>query len=166
MKKSINDLTLTGLSKLDLSSLARVMVSNRFVGIADVSKFYNQVFVCERDFPQQLFCWRQNGIKENPIQVFCFTRLMFGNRCAATVDKFGLSKICQLGESYCSHCGGLFSVTNPEISKGGRCYGISHYFARCMSKIYVDDATEPVLKNLIEYANMTQQHQLYLTWNT
>ena len=51
------DLTLTGLSKLDMSSLARIFVTNKFVGVGDVAKFYNQVFLSEKDFSQQLFVW-------------------------------------------------------------------------------------------------------------
>ena len=72
-KNSINDLTLTGLSKLDMSSLARLFVTNKFVGVGDVAKFYNKVFVSERDFSQQLFVWRHNGDINNPLHFYCFT---------------------------------------------------------------------------------------------
>ena len=61
------------------------------------------------------------------------------------------------GEEYCAHCKGRYSVTNQGNSKGKRCHGVAHSFARYMSNTYIDDAVIPAptqqnLDDLIEYA--------------
>ena len=98
-----------------------------------------------------------NGDRSNPLHVYIFTRLMFGHRCAASIAKFGIIKICMFGEEYCAHCKGRYSVTNPGNSKGKRCQEVAHSFARNKNKTYVDDAVLPAptqrnLDDLIEYA--------------
>ena len=91
-----------------------------------------------------------------PLRFFVFTRLMFGFRAAATIAKFGLLRISAFGESCCKHCGGRYSNSFPESSKGRRCFGISHMFAQIANRSYVDDMIIPghsksIVDSLVNY---------------
>ena len=89
---------------------------------------------------------------------------MFGYRVSAMIAKCGMLRICAFGESVCKFCSGKFSNTFPENSTGPICYGVSHVFATCISKEYVDDIMLPVdcketFHSLVEYA--TELLQLF-----
>ena len=69
-KLSLNDLSLTGMAKLDMSHTARIFNSSKFLAVGDVAKFYNQIVVSQDNLATQLFVWRDNGCPTNPLRFF------------------------------------------------------------------------------------------------
>jgi hypothetical protein len=128
---SLNDISVGGSAPLDMAKTARFLKSKKGLAVADVSKFFQQIFISKSSYPLQLLVWRKNGDPKEPLTYWSIPRLTYGHKSASTLAKILLEVITEYGEERCTFCNGNFSITNPERSTIKSGHGMSHSFAYC-----------------------------------
>ena len=169
-KISLNDTTITGLTRSDMSKAARVFKILPYAVAGDIKKYYNNIHLSKKCWAMQLLCWRKDGLPTNPLKVYVMTRLMYGVRSAATLSFLALMKIVKYGESLCPLCKGSFTI-DPENTDiiinppNMECKGIAHKFALLARYFYVDDClfSAPTEKEIQELTSFCDK--LFLTFD-
>ena len=136
--KSLNCLQPVGYSSLDMADTFRCFKNLPGASLADISKYYQQVYLNRESWPLQLLVFKDHADLQNKVEVYVNIRLQYGVISAATLSQIGLELICQYGESSCTECQGRYSVFKSE-TLSDKCGGIPHKFADSVRYLYVDD---------------------------
>ena len=156
-RKSENESSLAGLLDISVYRTIRAFRAYKHIALGDLQKFYNCTLLSIPDIARHLFVWRDKLMKENPSEIYCYTRMTFGHRAASSISNQGVRMLCKFAENQCKHCSGRYSTIDPLKSRSEICYALVHLLSRFVNCIYVDDlvighSNRKVLLALIEYA--------------
>ena len=153
--KSLNELMATGANELALDVTFRRFKTSNITAVADIKKFYMNVYVNQSSLPLQLLLWRKDLNPKEPPKIYVITRLQYGVRSSARLAALSLHLICTFGEQKCQKCQGKFSFFEDRDTEI-KCDDISHKFSKCISYSYVDDVVleavnEKEMKEMTSY---------------
>ena len=107
--KSLNDLMSCGLNELNLDHTFRRFKISHTVAVADIRKFYMQVYINKKSLPLQLLLWRKDLNPKEEAKTYVIARLQYGIKAASRLAGLSLQLICTFGEQNCKECSGKFS---------------------------------------------------------